>query len=309
MVSIKCLAYNHAPYIRQALEGFVMQKTNFRFEAIVHDDASTDGTADIIREYAEKYPEIIKPIYEKENQYSKGVGSIRRITNFVIRGKYVALCEGDDYWINPNKLQMQVDFMEAHPDYSLVFTNNLALCPNGKMSIRHTNKGDCDVPIKDVILKDGSFIATASICCRGDIYMHLPKEVRSQYVGDFPLQIYLAHVGKVRYFNDIMVVYRAFREGSWTATHCLNPSLDVRKKRAENELKLVRDMDVVTNYKHTKIFKKYLNNFFWSYYHDIGDLKNERKYFFKLKHPMQGYSFKAYVYLLLKYTHMLKWIN
>lgn len=83
---------------------------------------------------------------------------MQTITNFVIRGKYVALCEGDDYWINPNKLQMQVDFMEAHPDYSLVFTNNLDFYPKGKMSIHHTNKGDCDVPIKDVILKDGSFI-------------------------------------------------------------------------------------------------------------------------------------------------------
>jgi glycosyltransferase involved in cell wall biosynthesis len=93
MVTIRCITYNHERYIRQALEGFLMQKTNFRFEAIVHDDASTDGTAAIIREYAEKYPDIIKPIYETENQYSKHNGMIRRVMNAVTRGKYIALCE------------------------------------------------------------------------------------------------------------------------------------------------------------------------------------------------------------------------
>ena len=104
MVTIRCCTYNHEPYIRQCLEGFVMQKTNFRFEAIVHDDASTDGTAAIIREYAKKYPDIIKPIFETENQYSKKDGSLRRIMDAHTHGKYVAICEGDDYWIYTLKL-------------------------------------------------------------------------------------------------------------------------------------------------------------------------------------------------------------
>ena len=119
MVSIRCLVYNHAPYLRQCLDGFVMQQTNFRFEAIVHDDASTDGSAAIIREYAAKYPDIIKPIYENENQYSKRDGSLRRVMNAHIHGKYVAICEGDDYWTDPLKLQKQVDFLESHIDFSL----------------------------------------------------------------------------------------------------------------------------------------------------------------------------------------------
>lgn len=116
LVSIRCLVYNHAPYLRQCLDGFVMQKTNFPFEAIVHDDASTDCSAEIIREYAEKYPDIIKPIFEAENQYSKHDGSIRRIMDAHLRGKYVAMCEGDDYWTDPLKLQKQVDYLESHPD-------------------------------------------------------------------------------------------------------------------------------------------------------------------------------------------------
>ena len=122
IVTIRCLVYNHEPYLRQCLDGFVMQKTNFRFEAIVHDDASTDGSAAIIREYAEKYPEIIKPIIETENQYSKHDGSLRKIMIDHTRGKYIAICEGDDYWIDPLKLQKQVDFLEKNPEYGLVYT-------------------------------------------------------------------------------------------------------------------------------------------------------------------------------------------
>ena len=121
LVSIRCLVYNHEPYLRQCLDGFVMQKTTFPFEAIVHDDASTDGSAAIIREYAEKYPDIIKPVYETENQHSKHDGSIGRIMDAAIHpsAKYIAQCEGDDYWTDPHKLQLQVDFLESHPDYSL----------------------------------------------------------------------------------------------------------------------------------------------------------------------------------------------
>ena len=123
IVSIQCLAYNHAPYIRQCLDGIVMQKTKFRFEAIVHDDASTDGTQDIIREYEKKYPDIIKPIYQKENQYSKGIpGYITNLIAQQCKGKYIALCEGDDYWIDPLKLQKQVDILEKNDSVSLVYT-------------------------------------------------------------------------------------------------------------------------------------------------------------------------------------------
>ena len=123
LVSISCITYNHEPYIVQALNGFLMQKTSFPFEVLVHDDASTDRTADIIREYEKKFPKIIKPIYQKENQYSKGFTSVTATWNFPrAQGKYMALCEGDDYWIDENKLQMQVDFLEHNPDYGLCYT-------------------------------------------------------------------------------------------------------------------------------------------------------------------------------------------
>lgn len=121
-LAIDCLVYNHEPYLRECLDGFVMQQTNFPFVAIVHDDASTDKSADIIREYAAKYPDIIFPLYETENQYSKPDRALGRVMDAAIDAtgaKYVAMCEGDDYWTDPYKLQRQVDFMEAHPAYSL----------------------------------------------------------------------------------------------------------------------------------------------------------------------------------------------
>ena len=118
IVSICCVTYNHAPFIRQCLDGFLMQKTSFPIEILIHDDCSTDGTTEIIREYEKKYPELMFPIYEDENQYSKGVW-VDGFNYQRAKGKYIAYCEGDDYWTDPLKLQKQVDFMEAHPDYSV----------------------------------------------------------------------------------------------------------------------------------------------------------------------------------------------
>lgn len=119
LVSIVCITYNHEPFIRQCLDGFMMQKTNFKFEVLINDDASTDKTADIIREYETKYPDIIKSIYQTENQYSKGNHPWFDILFPITKGKYIALCEGDDYWIDPLKLQKQVDFLEKNPEYVL----------------------------------------------------------------------------------------------------------------------------------------------------------------------------------------------
>ena len=129
IVSICCITYNHAPFIRKALDGFLLQEPPTGvsadepwYEILIHDDASTDGTTEIIKEYAAKYPDKIFPLYEKENQYSKGKAKEIDLYNYNrARGKYIAICEGDDYWTVPDKLRRQVDFMEANPDYSICF--------------------------------------------------------------------------------------------------------------------------------------------------------------------------------------------
>lgn len=120
LVSICCITYNHAQFIRKCLDGFLMQQTDFPIEILIHDDCSTDGTTEIIREYEAKYPDLIFPLYEEENQYQQGKAAEIDFYNYRrARGKYIAYCEGDDYWTDPLKLQKQVDFMEANPEYSV----------------------------------------------------------------------------------------------------------------------------------------------------------------------------------------------
>lgn len=226
MVSIRCITYNHEPYIRQCLEGFVMQKTNFKFEAIVHDDASTDHTADIIREYAAKYPDIIKPIYETENQYSKYDGSIRRILDAACTGKYIAMCEGDDYWIDPLKLQKQVDFLEASPEYGLCHTDFTIQDESGK----NEKKKKRIYPSGDVLLnilgKKGSYIiGTCTALYRKSIYDEIPKLwcEKNFKMGDAPLWIELSRKTKVKYLSNSTAVYRRL---SSSASH----SSDINKR-------------------------------------------------------------------------------
>lgn len=132
LVSVLCTAYNHEKWIKDAIEGVLKQKVNFKYEFIVHDDASTDHTASIIKQYAKKYPDIIHPIFQKENQFSE-CNIYKKYLFPSARGKYIAFCEGDDYWCHSQKLQMQVDFMELHPDYSMCMHNAIKLdCITGK---------------------------------------------------------------------------------------------------------------------------------------------------------------------------------
>ena len=207
MVSIQCITYNHEPYIRQCLEGFVIQKTNFRFEAIVHDDASTDGTATIIREYAEKYPDIIKPIYETENQYSKHDGSLRRIMDAACIGKYIAYCEGDDYWTDPNKLQIQVDFLESHPDYSMCFHRAKIIKERPVFtSIKCDSIDNRDYSGEELFKK--WIVPTASI-----VYCQKVKNIQIRHsdkilYGDIFLILKCASLGRIRGMNVFMSVYR-----------------------------------------------------------------------------------------------------
>lgn len=217
MVSVRCTVYNHEPYLRQCLDGFVMQKTNFRFEAIVHDDASTDGSAEIIKEYAKKYPNIIKPIYETENQWSKKDGSLARIMNEACKGKYVALCEGDDYWTDCNKLQKQVDYLEMHDDCSMVCSkaslfSETRNCIIGQKACYSQSQ---ELVPQDVIIKGGLFIPTCSTVIRNEILDNYPDYCVKCHVGDFPRHIYCVMRGKGYYMNDAMSVYRVENPNSW----------------------------------------------------------------------------------------------
>lgn len=263
IVSINCLVYNHDKYLRECFEGFVMQRTNFAFEVLVHDDASTDSSAEIIREYTAKYPNIFKPIYQKENQYSKRVGINRKYQYPRARGKYIALCEGDDYWIDPNKLQKQVDFLEAHPDYSMCFHDVYRRVKDKiTTSYEHYNS-DTASSLNDIILNGGLFCPTTSIVYRRDLIAEYPQFAYNCHVGDYPLQIYLALCGKVYYFKDVMGVYRIGSIGSWT--HSNNKAnRDHIFIKMENEIEMLKSFDAYSNYQHTSIFNKRIDEYMFT---------------------------------------------
>lgn len=226
LVSIRCSVYNHAPFLRQCLEGFVMQQTDFAFEAIVHDDASTDGSTDIIREYAQRYPDIIKPIYETENQYGKGTIATKVEQAMHPDSKYIALCEGDDCWTNPHKLQLQVSFLEAHPDYimsSHVYTT--LDMETGKREL--TNEyDDCQWDEYQgrqyrTFTVDNYFnywyVHTLTIVYRRREYMDEAKCKLYPYpLYDNITRYYIAKQGKCAYFRDDMATYRLHPGGIYS---------------------------------------------------------------------------------------------
>lgn len=257
MVTIRCIAYNQEKYIRDCLEGFVMQKTNFRFEAIVHDDASTDGTAAIIKEYAEKYPDIIKPILETENQYSKHDGSLQRIMDEACKGKYLAFCEGDDYWTDPLKLQKQVDFLENHPEYSMCWTDAYQET-NGKRTPYNRYDTNCQSPMEDIIEQGGGFIPTCSIVLRKKVLDARPPEAKGWYVGDYPIQMWCGWAGKVWYMKEQTCVYRFMAQGSWTSIHCEQTNPEVFLKLYNQEKPMMDAFNKLTEYKYNESFERYV---------------------------------------------------
>lgn len=216
LVIIRCIAFNHEPYIRQCLDGFVMQKTTFPFYAVVHDDASTDGTANIVREYAENYPDIIHPIFETENQYSKHDGSLRRIMDDASKeAKYIAICEGDDYWMDPLKLQKQVDFLETHEDFSICFHEAKVFC---QAEARFIEDDIRSVPSETDIMElaRGNYIHTMTVVYRNNpLVLEEKRKVGRVAAGDYVLHMLNAKYGKIKKLPDCMAVYRLNNESIW----------------------------------------------------------------------------------------------
>lgn len=217
LLSICCIAYNHEKYIEDALTGFLIQETDFPIEILIHDDASTDNTANIIRDYEARYPNIIKPIYQTENQFSLG----RRMNaefNFTrALGDYLAICEGDDYWVDIRKLQKQVGYLVANPSYVLTFTDAITFNNEGVLD---TDFGGAkrDLSAEDLLV--GTPIKTLTTCFRnvfkGKIW---PPELKKAYYGDLTIWSLLGDYGSGKYMDDISPsMYRVHDEGIHSST-------------------------------------------------------------------------------------------
>lgn len=250
-VSIVCLAYNQEAYIKDALEGFIAQETDFPFEVIVHDDASTDNTSQIIKQYAERFPDLITPILQKENQFGKGRRIIRDIVLPITHGDYIALCEGDDYWISKHKLQKQYDALAHYEECAICLHNSLVMdygC--NALYLSEPDSGDRSKSVEEIIVEGGGRKnPTASFFFKKEAY---GCEVRGP-VGDHFNLISMARFGGAIWLSEPMSVYRLMAHGSWSVRH-EEVSSKARAKYHEQYISSLESLDAWTCGRYSKAF-------------------------------------------------------
>ncbi|AIY06235.1 glycosyl transferase family protein [Planococcus sp. PAMC 21323] len=255
MVSIECNSYNHEKFIAEALDSMLMQKTDFAYEILVHDDASTDRTADIIRTYEQKYPDIIKPIYQTINQYSQDIpfevyNSERGL------GKYIAVCEGDDYWTDPEKLQKQVDYMEAHPECSMCVhaAEKVSAITKKRVDTVRPSRRDKIFSVEEVIEGGGELFATNSIMYSRKKIPGMPEFYLNATIGDYPMVILGALSGTIFYMERNMAAYRVEVEGSWTDVYLSD--ISAKKKHLQDIANLLDEVNAYTNFKYDNVISR-----------------------------------------------------
>lgn len=296
-VAIKCLVYNHEPYLRECLEGFVMQQTDFPFVAIVHDDASTDHSADIIREYAAKYPDIIHPIYETENQWRKADGSLRKIMNDAIEATgapYIALCEGDDYWTDPHKLQKQVDFLDANPDYSLCFHKVNIESDFYKEQKLFSHLEERAYSAREIY--ERWTIPTCSVMYRYLSAVHR-KCVSPMVYGDIHLFLSLAQKGRIYCLACVGATYRR-HEGSITQHMSSKTIIALLQQYKSMETIFPNLIDITKQYE-----RVYLDRLFY-FQKEVKDVWKYRLWYCRLNPKLFMHPFfviTIYKYMLLPY--------
>jgi glycosyltransferase involved in cell wall biosynthesis len=216
MVSVLVTAYNHEKFIVETLEGILMQKTNFRVEIIINDDCSTDNTAAIIRKYETECPVLYKTFYQNENQYSQGKKPWYDVLFPAVRGKYIALCEGDDYWIDETKLQQQVDFLEDNEAYVMCGHDAKTIDENGKIlnNSKLPDEYKKDATSEELIC--GYWVLTLSMCFR-NVTKDLPFEITMVKNGDTFLNSFLGQYGSYKFQANIKpAAYRVHNGGVWS---------------------------------------------------------------------------------------------
>lgn len=276
-VSIICNTFNHIDYIEDAIKGFVSQITSFNYEVLIHDDASTDGTQEIIKKYEKIFPDIIKPIYQTQNQYSKGVLITKEIQLPRAQGKYIALCEGDDFWTSQYKLQKQFEILEIHQELdACTHMSSVIDARNNKViEITQPLTEDGIIPVETFINAHGNrIVETASLFVRKRVYEENPPFLQTLYM-DTTLRILGALRGGMYYINENMSSYRWLAKGSWTSHQSKDSWLVLRKKMIRMLLQL--DIDTKGKY-HNSISNEIIEHEFEIQigYNNYEVLKNEK---------------------------------
>lgn len=208
LVSICCPTYNQEHILPDAIESFLMQKTNFNFEILIHDDASSDNTVSVIKEYKAKYPALINTIIQTENQHSKGIKLLTTILFPRARGKYIAICDGDDFWTDPNKLQRQVDFLESHEDYGLVYSK-VRIYDTKKSKLEDKTLGSSTTDFDTLLINNG--IPTSTVLFRRSLILDYKRVIDPKpewKLGDKPIWLFISSQSKIMFFNEVTTTYR-----------------------------------------------------------------------------------------------------
>ena len=337
LVCVRCITYNHAPYIIDAMNGFIMQETTFPFVCTIIDDASTDGEQKVIKTYLEEHFDLNdKSIVRSEESDDYIMTFARHKTNhncffavyflkynhysikknkyFYIQEwtttKYTALCEGDDYWTDSDKLQIQVDYLDANSTYSMCWhdasildNNSKQICGNNR---RYTNNTTC--PTEDMIIGGGGFCPTASFLYRNGLLKKAPPELFKQSVGDYPLQLFMSFVGKVYYIDRNMSVYRINVPGSWTSKQLYNDSVEIRRKSWDETLKIYKDFNAYSNYKYNNAFLERENTFLYNEAMRVSDFKLAKKCWYRIPLKRRPLGLKI-ILLLHGLGHFKMWIK
>ena len=299
-VSVYCLVYNHAKYLRSALDGFVNQKTDFDYEVIVHDDASTDESSKIIREYETNYPNIIKGIYQTVNQYSLGIDIVEKFILPKLQGDYIAVCEGDDYWIDEHKLQKQYDFLETHPEYIACVHNTIKKDLWQKKDFVMFNQESSSIlNLQDVIKGGSCCFQTSSLFYR--IKYHKEKIVKevSKYnapFGDYQKAILLSLLGKIYYIKETMSVYRYGTSGSFTVK--TGQSIEKQVMVYKKMLNLLEVINCATNYNYSDVFEEQILIVKYLIDQDIGNYSKLTQKPYDKIFSRKNFKYKLMIYIL-----------
>ncbi|MFA0254817.1 glycosyltransferase [Vibrio breoganii] len=210
-ISCVCITFNQELYVRDAIDGFLAQVTEYKFEIVIHDDLSTDKTRAILKEYKSRYPSIINLVLQKQNQYSLGKKIIPIAANYA-EGDYIALCEGDDFWVDKYKLQRQVKVL-LNDKYAGSFSSALT---DENRKVGYQNSKDVDIQYNTLLKYSGDIIPTASLMFNKKVMSTLPPFFDELPIGDYYLQLLIASAGEIYYHKDVFSFYRVHSSGSWS---------------------------------------------------------------------------------------------
>lgn len=281
LVSVLVITFNQADYIAQCLDGILMQETGFPFEVLVNDDCSTDGTTDIVLSYQRRHPERVRVVTHDQNQYSQGKSPMGEFLVPLARGRYVAMCEGDDYWTDPSKLRIQYEFLSSHPSLAAcVHAHDNVRADSGKrVSTPRYADHDCEVSVEDATSRSQCF-ATNSLFVRADVM----RDYRASSVfclradGDHKMLLYFTLVGGGIYYLDrVMSAYRMLAKNSVNRSMIMGGRLEeVSRRKHAARVELLRHMDELTNGAYHEAIERGVDSMDYAYHRDVRDLRTLR---------------------------------